>query len=120
MNKAFLTGNLTKDPELRQTQNSVNCCTFTIAVNRRFTNADGKHEADFLNIVTWRGLAETCSRYLKKGRKVSVTGAIQTRSYDDKDGKRRTVTEIVADEVEFLNRDTDEHRDQFADEWGTL
>ena len=120
MNKAFLTGNLTKDPELRQTQNGVNCCTFTIACNRTYKNADGKHDADFLNIVTWRGLADTCSQYLRKGRKVAITGMIQTRSYEDKDGKRRTVTEIVADDVEFLTRDNNDSRDQFADEWGTL
>lgn len=120
MNRAFLIGNLTKDPEMRQTQTGVNCCTFTIAVNRR-PNKDGTHEADFLNIVTWRGTAESCFRYLKKGRKVSVLGSIQTRSYDDRNGQKRYVTEIIADDVEFLSRETDmrESTDVLED-WGTL
>jgi len=102
MNKVFLVGNLTRDPETRTLGSGVTMCTFSIAVNRRFANANGTREADFLNIVTWRQLAETCSRYLAKGRKVSVIGSIQTRSYDAQDGSKRHVTEIVADEVEFL------------------
>ena len=103
MNRAFLVGNLTRDPELRKTQNDVSVCTFTIACNRRFTNANGQREADFLNIVVWRGQADNCYRYLKKGRRVAVSGSIQTRSYEGQDGNRRYVTEIVADEVEFLS-----------------
>ena len=103
MNRAFLVGNLTRDPELRKTQNDVSVCTFTIACNRRFTNANGQREADFLNIVVWRGQADNCYRYLKKGRRVAVVGSIQTRSYEGQDGNRRYVTEIVADEVEFLS-----------------
>lgn len=103
MNRAFLVGNLTRDPELRKTQNDVSVCTFTIACNRRFTNANGQREADFLNIVVWRAQADNCYRYLKKGRRVAVVGSIQTRSYEGQDGNRRYVTEIVADEVEFLS-----------------
>lgn len=102
MNKAILIGNLTKDPEVRSTPNGVTVCTFSIAVNRRNTNQAGERVADFFNIVAWRQLGELCGKYLAKGRKVSVVGEIQTRSYDAKDGSKRYITEIVADEVEFL------------------
>ena len=103
MNKAFLIGNLTRDPELRTLPSGVSVCTFTIAINHKFVNQQGVREADFLNIVAWRQLGETCARYLSKGRKVGVTGSIQTRSYDAQDGSKRYVTEIVADDVEFLS-----------------
>ena len=103
MNKAFLIGNLTRDPELRTLPSGVSVCTFTIPINRKFVNQQGVREADFLNIVAWRQLGETCARYLSKGRKVGVTGSIQTRSYDAQDGSKRYVTEIVADDVEFLS-----------------
>ncbi|MEL7610658.1 MAG: single-stranded DNA-binding protein [Bacillota bacterium] len=103
MNKAILIGNLTRDPEVRTTQSGVSMCSFTIAVNRRFTNADGSKQTDFIPIVTWRKTAELCGQYLAKGRKVAVIGEIQTRSYDAKDGTKRFVTEVVADEVEFLS-----------------
>lgn len=103
MNKVFLIGNLTKDPEMRSTQSGVSVCNFTIAVNRRFRNAQtGQQETDFLNVIAWRQLAELCSKYLAKGRKVAVTGSIQTRTYEAKDGSKRTAWDIVADEVEFL------------------
>ena len=104
MNKAILVGNLTRDPELRATASGISVCTFTIAVNRRVSrDAQGQKEADFIPIVTWRGLADNCFRYLHKGSKAAVTGSIQTRSYDAQDGTRRYVTEILADEVEFLS-----------------
>lgn len=102
MNKCILVGNLTRDPELTQTPSGVSMCRFSIAVNRSYANANGEREADFINIVTWRGLAENCGKYLAKGRKVAVCGAIQTRSYDDKDGNRRYATDVVADDVEFI------------------
>lgn len=102
MNRAFLVGNLTRDPELRKTQTDVSVCTFSIACNRRFANANGQREADFLNIVVWRAQADNCYQYLRKGSRVAVAGSIQTRSYEAQDGSRRYVTEIVADEVEFL------------------
>ena len=87
MNKVFLIGNLTRDPEMRSTQSGVPVCNFSIAVNRRFRNAQtGQQETDFLNIVAWRQLAELCGRYLTKGRKVAVTGSIQTRTYEAQDG----------------------------------
>ena len=103
MNKVFLIGNLTKDPEMRSTQSGVAVCNFTIAVNRRFRNPQtGQQETDFLNVIAWRQLAELCSKYLAKGRKVAVTGSMQTRQYEAKDGSKRTAWDIVADEVEFL------------------
>ena len=91
MNKVFLIGNLTRDPEMRSTQSGVAVCNFTIAVNRRFRNPQtGQQETDFLNVIAWRQLAELCSKYLAKGRKVAVTGSIQTRTYEAKDGSKRT------------------------------
>lgn len=104
MNKVFLIGNLTKDPEMRSTQSGVAVCNFSIAVNRRFKNANGEQETDFLNVIAWRQLAELCGKYLAKGRKVAVTGSIQTRQYEAKDGSKRTAWDIVADEVEFLSQ----------------
>jgi len=102
MNKAILIGNLANDPESRTTSSGIAQCTFRLAVQRRFANAQGVREADFLTIVCWRQTAELCARYLSKGRKVAVEGSIQTRSYDAQDGTKRYVTEIVADSVEFL------------------
>ena len=103
MNKAILIGNLARDPETRTTASGVTVCQFTIAVNRRYVNQQGVREADFIPIVTWRQTAELCARYLSKGRKVAVEGVIQVRSYDAQDGSKRYVTEIVADDVEFLS-----------------
>ncbi len=102
MNKAILIGRLAADPELRTTSSGVSCCQFRLAVSRRFANAQGVREADFIPIVVWRQQAETCARYLSKGRQCAVVGTIQTRSYDAQDGTKRYVTEVVADEVEFL------------------
>lgn len=103
MNKAFLIGNLTRDPELRNTSSGIPVCSFSIAVNRRFKNTQGQQETDFINITAWRQLGETCAKYLTKGRKVCVIGAIQTRTYEAQDGTKRNAFEIVADEVEFLS-----------------
>ena len=104
MNKVYLIGNLTRDPEMRSTNTGIPVCNFSIAVNRRFRNAQtGQQETDFFNIVAWRQLAELCSRYLAKGRKVAVSGSIQTRTYEAQDGSKRTAFDIVADEVEFLS-----------------
>lgn len=102
MNKVMLIGNLTRDPELSSISSGVSVCRFSIAVNRRFRNANGETETDFFNIVAWRGLADTCAQYLRKGLKVCIIGQIQNRSYEDKDGVRRYATDIIADEVEFL------------------
>jgi single-strand DNA-binding protein len=98
MNKAMVIGNLTKDPELKTTPAGVSVCTFTVAVRRPFS----KDETDFIPVVTWRGLAENCSKFLSKGRKVAVAGRIQVRNYEANNGERRYVTEIIADDVEFL------------------
>lgn len=102
MNKAYLIGNLTRDVELKTTQSGYNVVNFTIAVNRRHAK-DGQQECDFINIVAWRQLADLCAKYLAKGKKVAVVGAIQTRTYEAQDGSKRTAFEILADEVEFLS-----------------
>lgn len=102
MNKCIFVGNLTRDPESGSTNSGISYCRFSIAVNRTYSNANGEREADFINIVTWRGLAENCARYLQKGSKVCVCGQLQTRSFDGQDGNKRYVTEIVADDVEFI------------------
>lgn len=102
MNKVILVGNLTRDPELTETPNGVAVCRFAIAVTRDYANAEGNREADFFNITVWRGRAENCGKYLKKGNKVAIVGSLQTRSYEDKDGIKRTVTDVIANEVEFL------------------
>lgn len=104
INKAFLIGRLTRDPELRYLPNGTSVTSFTIAVDRNYTNQQGERETDFIPIVVWRNLAETCAKYLTKGRLVAVLGRIQTRNYEAQDGTRRYVTEIVADEVQFLDR----------------
>ncbi len=103
MNKAILIGNLTRDPEVRTTSSGTTVCTFSIAVNRRFQNQAGERVSDFFTIVAWRQLGELCGRYLAKGRRVSVIGEIQNRSYEGKDGTKRYITEIIADEIEFLS-----------------
>lgn len=102
MNKTILIGNLTRDPELTETPNGVAVCKFSIAVSRDYADADGNRETDFFNITVWRGRAENCGKYLKKGNKVAIVGKLQNRSYEDKDGVKRYVTDIIADEVEFL------------------
>ena len=103
MNKVFLIGNTTRDAELSETPSGVAVCRFSIAVNRDYANADGTKITDFFNVTTWRGLAETCGKYLTKGSKVAIVGSLQNRSYEDKDGVKRTVTDIVASECEFLS-----------------
>lgn len=103
MNKVYLIGNLTRDPEMRATQGGISVCNFSIAVNRRHKGADGKQETDYFNIVAWRQLADLCGRYLAKGRKVAVVGSVQTRTYEAQDGSKRSAFDIVADEVEFLS-----------------
>lgn len=109
MNKVFLIGNLTRDPELSSTQGGIKFCRFTLAVSRSYSR-DGKRETDFLPVIVWRAPADNCARYLKKGSRAAVSGSIQTRSYEAQDGSRRTVTEIVADEVQFLSTKSDDER----------
>ena len=102
MNKVFLIGRLTRDPELRYTGSNVAVASFSLAVNRNYTNQAGEREADFINVVVWRKQAENVKNYLSQGSQVAIDGRIQTRSYDDSEGNRRYVTEVVADNVEFL------------------
>lgn len=102
MNKVFLIGRLTRDPELRYTGSNTAVASFSLAVNRNFTNQNGEREADFINVVVWRKQAENVKNYLTQGSQVAIDGRIQTRNYEDKDGNKRYVTEVVADNVEFL------------------
>lgn len=102
MNVCHLIGNLANDPEVRTTQSGLMQCSFRLAVQRRFKGSDGQRETDFINIVAWRQTAELCAKYLARGRKIAVTGSLQMRSYQAQDGQKRTVAEVVADNVEFL------------------
>ena len=103
MNKVMLTGRLVKDPELRRTNTDIPVVQFTLAVNRSYTSRDGERQADFINIVAWSKLGEFCSKYFVKGQQVAICGRIQTRNYDDKDGKKIYITEVVAEEVYFAD-----------------
>ncbi len=111
MNKVILIGRLTRDPEVRTTASQVNVATFTVAVDRRYKNAAGERQADFISCVAWRAQADLLGRYFKKGHRIGIVGNIQTRNYEDKDGKRVYVTEVVVDEIEFLET----RRDQAGD-----
>ncbi len=102
MNKVFLIGRLTRDPELRYTGNNTAVASFTVAVNRTYTNQAGEREADFINVVVWRRQAESVKNYLSQGSQVAVEGRLQVRNYEDQNGQRRYVTEVIADSVEFI------------------
>lgn len=103
MNKIILIGNLTHDPEVRSTQSGNTVCSFTIAVDRKYGGANGQKTTDFFRINAWRQLGESCGRYLAKGRKVAVTGELQARTFEAKDGTTRMSLDVLADEVEFLS-----------------
>lgn len=103
MNKAILMGRLTRDPELRTTSGNVSVCTFTLAIDRRYKTASGEKQADFIPIVAWRQQAEFSAKYFRKGSRMLVVGSIQTRSWDDTEGKRHSVTEVIADEIQFVD-----------------
>ena len=107
MNRVILIGNLTKDVEVRSTPSGVTVANFTIAVNRRFKDASGEKKTEYFTCIAWRQLGEMCGKYLARGKKVCVVGELQTRSYEAKDGTKRYITEIVADEVEFLTPKTE-------------
>jgi len=116
MNRVVLIGRLTKDPELKFTPNSgIAVTNFTLAVDRNYTNQEGKREADFIPVICWRKLAEHVANNLNKGRLVAVTGAIQTRKYQAQDGSTRYVTEVVAEEVKFLDWPKDKPQENIAD-----
>ncbi|UFA53829.1 single-stranded DNA-binding protein [Staphylococcus aureus] len=102
LNRVVLVGRLTKDPEFRTTPNGVSVATFTLAVNRTFTNAQGEREADFINCVTFRKQADNVNNYLSKGSLAGVDGRLQSRSYENQEGRRVFVTEVVCDSVQFL------------------
>ena len=113
MNKVFLIGNLTRDPELTETAGGVAVCHFSIAVNRNYTSQDGERQTDFFNCTAWRGQAETIARYTKKGNKVAVSGSVQLRNYEDNQGVKRTAVDIIAQDVEFLSpRDSEDGFDE--------
>lgn len=103
MNKVILIGNLTRDPEYSETKSGIAVCKFGLAVNRNFTNSNGEREVDFFNVTAWRALAENCSKYLSKGKKICVVGSIQFGKYEDRDGIERQSVTVVAEDVEFLS-----------------
>jgi single-strand DNA-binding protein len=104
-------GRLTKDPELKQTQSGISVCSFTVAVDRSFVPQGGERQADFINCVAWRGTAEFICKWFTKGRLINVVGSIQTRHWDDQEGKRHYSTEIVADEINFCGDGKRENSD---------
>lgn len=104
LNKVILIGRLTKDPEERSTASGISVTNFTLAVDRPFLNAKGEREADFIRVVTWKRLAENCSKYLSKGSLVGVEGRLQVRTYQTPEGQNRTVSEVVANNVQFLSK----------------
>lgn len=113
MNKVLLIGNLTRDPELSETQNGTSVCHFSIAVNRSYTDGNGDRQTDFFNVTCWRGLADNVAEYCKKGSKVAVSGSVQIRNYEDNSGNKRTAVDVIAQEVEFLT--PREKQDDFYD-----
>ena len=115
MNKVFLIGNLTRDPELTETSGGVSVCHFAIAVNRSYASSDGERQTDFFNVTAWRGLADTVARYTKKGSKVAVTGSVQIRNYEDNQGMRRTAVDVIAQDIEFLSPRSSANGDEFYD-----
>ncbi|MDD2470160.1 MAG: single-stranded DNA-binding protein [Bacilli bacterium] len=118
MNKTFLVGHLTKDPELKYLSNNTAVATFTVAVNRTFTNQSGEREADFIPVVVWRKQAENVKKYLNKGSLVGIDGRIQTRNYENQEGKRVYVTEVVADNVQFLGPKGQRENNVSPDDFG--
>ena len=115
MNKVFLIGNLTRDPELTETSSGVSVCHFAIAVNRPYTNGDGERQTDFFNVTAWRGLAENICRYCAKGNKVAVSGSVQIRNYEDNNGNKRMAVDVIAQDVEFLTQKNASREDDFYD-----
>ena len=114
MNKVFLIGNLTRDPEIRETASGVPMCRFAIAVQRPYSSQDGERQTDFFECTAWRGLGENIARFTKKGKKVAVTGSIQIRNYEDNQGAKRTAVDVIVQDCEFLSpRDSE---DSFDDE----
>ena len=112
LNRIVLIGRLTQDPELRYTKNGIAVASFTLAVDRRYKNAEGERETDFIDVVVWRQQAENCANYLSKGKLCAVDGSLQIRSYEAKDGTRRKAAEVIADDVRFLSpKDSGSYRE---------
>ncbi len=107
MNQVQLVGNICRDPDYRTMQSGITCCQFTVACQRRYKNAQGQYEADFINCVAWRERADFVHKYFLKGQKIGLTGTLQTRSYDAQDGSKRYVTEVIVENVEFVERRQD-------------
>ena len=116
MNKVFLIGNLTRDPELRETASGVPMCHFAIAVTRPYSSQDGERQTDFFECTAWRGLGETIARFTKKGNKVAVVGHIQIRNYEDNQGAKRTAVDVIVQDCEFLTPKDSNGFDDVADE----
>ncbi len=108
-NKVILIGNLTADPELKQTQNGISVTSFSIAVSRRFSskNAENAQQADFINVVAWRNTAEFITKYFQKGKSILIVGSLQTRNWTDQNGQKRYITEVVAEEAQFVEKKGD-------------
>lgn len=102
INRVVLVGRITKDPELRYTQSNIAYVQFTVAVNRQFTNQQGEREADFISCIVWRAQAENLAKFIRKGSLLGIEGRIETRSYDDQDGTKKYVTNVVCDSIQFL------------------
>ena len=116
MNKCFIVGNLTRDPELRSTRDGVPVCSFTVAVNRRQKGAEaGKQDADFFRVTAWRELGESCGKYLAKGRKVSVVGSVSVSTYNAQDGSVHASLDVTASEVEFLTPKSEHPQETVGD-----
>ncbi len=107
MNKVILLGRLTKDPEVKSTGNGVSVCSFAVACDRKFKSQNGERQTDFINCVAWRQQADLLGRYFHKGSRISITGSIQNRSYDDQNGQKRYVTEVMVEEIEFVDTKAD-------------
>lgn len=114
LNRIILIGRLTRDPELRYTPSGVPVASFSVAVDRPFTNQQGERETDFIDVVVWRKLADLCGQYLAKGRLVALEGRLQIRSYETQEGQRRKVAEVVADNVKFLDKGKDDRGHEAA------
>ena len=112
MNKVFLIGHLVKDPELRYTSSNIPVASFTLAVNRNFINQNGEKEIDFINIVAWKKQVENIHKYCFKGSKVAIDGRLQTRTYEDQNGQKRYVTEVVSENIEFLSAKKEEPKEK--------
>lgn len=115
MNRITLVGRLTRSPELLVTSGGVSVARMTVAVDRRYKDANGDKQTDFINVVAWRTLADNCCRYLTKGKQVAVEGSLQIRTYEDKDGNKRTAAEVVADNVEFLSPASERKQERIED-----